>query len=79
MGEIKRKACIIATRHIHVNKQIREAFDLSMSLCKRAGWMSPIMYFIASIGIAFVMWFGNQLIISGQMTSGSFASFVTSI
>ena len=41
--------------------------------------MSPIMYFICSIGIALVMFYGNHLIISGQMTAGSFASFVTSL
>ena len=41
--------------------------------------MSPIMYLIASFGIAIVMCFGNHLILTGQMTSGSFASFVTSL
>ncbi len=37
------------------------------------------MYFICSIGIALVMFYGNHLIISGQMSAGSFASFVTSL
>lgn len=59
--------------------QIKEQFDLTISLTKRVGWMSPIMYFICSIGIALVMFYGNHLIISGQMTAGSFASFVTSL
>lgn len=59
--------------------QIKNSFDLSMSLTKRAGWMSPLMYFIASIGIAIVLGFGTKLISSGQMTAGSFASFVTSL
>ncbi|HIT54675.1 TPA: ABC transporter ATP-binding protein, partial [Candidatus Galligastranaerophilus intestinigallinarum] len=60
-------------------KQIRKSFDLTMSLSKRAGWMSPIMYCIASVGIAIVMFFGNHLIITGEMTTGSFASFITSL
>ncbi len=60
-------------------KQIRKSFDLTMSLTKRVGWMSPLMYLIASIGIAFVMLFGNHLIINGEMTTGSFASFITSL
>lgn len=60
-------------------RQIKEQFDLTISLTKRVGWMSPIMYFICSIGIALVMFYGNHLIISGQMTAGSFASFVTSL
>ncbi len=60
-------------------KQIRKSFQLPMSLSTRAGWMSPIMYCIASVGIAIVMFFGNHLIISGEMTTGSFASFITSL
>lgn len=59
--------------------QIHRQFDLAMSLTKRVGWMSPIMYFICSIGIAIVMNYGNSLILSGEMTAGSFASFVTSL
>lgn len=60
-------------------EQIHKSFDIAISLTKRSAWMSPIMYFIASIGIAFVLNFGTQLIISGEMTAGSFASFVTSL
>lgn len=59
--------------------QIHKQFSLAMSLTKRVGWMSPIMYFICSIGIAIVMNYGNGLILSGEMTAGSFASFVTSL
>ncbi len=59
--------------------QIHRQFDLTMSLTKRVGWMSPIMYFVCSIGIAIVMNYGNSLILSGEMSAGSFASFVTSL
>ncbi len=59
--------------------QIHKQFDLTMSLTKRVGWMSPIMYFVCSIGIAIVMAYGNSLILSGELTAGSFASFVTSL
>lgn len=61
------------------DNQILEQFHLAMSLTKRVGWMSPIMYFVCSIGIALVMAYGNHLILTGQMTAGSFASFVTSL
>ena len=50
-----------------------------MSLVKRSGWMSPLMYLIASFGIATVLGVGTYLINSGEMTAGSFASFVTSL
>ena len=65
------------------NKYFREqtwkAFNVNMSLYKRSGWMSPIMYIIASFGIATVLGFGTYLINSDEMTAGSFASFVTSL
>lgn len=58
---------------------IWKAFDNNMSLVKRAGWMSPLMYLIASCGIAIVLWYGTHLITTGHMSAGSFASFVTSL
>ncbi len=59
--------------------KINESFNVNMSLVKRAGWMSPIMYLIASVGIALVMAYGTHLVTSGAMTSGSLLSFVTSL
>lgn len=63
----------------HFQKGIFKSFDVSISLTKRVGWMSPIMYIIASCGIAFVLFYGTKLIYDGQMTAGGFASFVTSL
>ena len=59
--------------------QTWDSFRVNMSLTKRAAWMSPLMYLIASFGIAIVLGYGTYLINSGQMTAGSFASFVTSL
>jgi len=61
------------------NDQINQQFNLSMTLTKRVGWLSPIMYFVASCGIAMVMTYGNHLVMSGELTGGSFAAFVTSL
>ena len=58
---------------------IQKAFNNNMSLLKRALWMSPLMYLIASIGIAIVLGYGTHLISKGYMSAGSFASFVTSL
>ncbi len=63
----------------YFRNQIWESFNVNMSLTKRAAWMSPLMYLIASCGIAIVLGYGTHLITSGQMTAGSFASFVTSL
>ena len=60
-------------------QNIHDMFDVKMSLVKRSAWMSPIMYLIASVGIALVFGFGTYLVISGQMTGGGLASFVTSL
>lgn len=59
--------------------EVNKSFDVNISLTKRAAWMSPLMYLIASCGIATVLAYGTHLITSGQMTAGSFASFVTSL
>jgi len=63
----------------YFKEQTWDSFNVNMSLYKRAGWMSPIMYIIASFGIATVLGVGTYLINSGTMTAGSFASFVTSL
>ena len=59
--------------------QIWKGFSNNMALVKRAGWMSPLMYLIASVGIALVLGYGTHLIYTDQMTAGGFASFVTSL
>lgn len=60
-------------------RQTWDSYNVGMSLLKRAGWMSPLMYLIASIGIAIVLAYGTSLINNGIMTAGAFASFVTSL
>ena len=70
----------LQSRQIDLFKaQIKESYNISMHLIKRSGWMSPLMYLIASFGIAIVLYYGTSLITSGQITAGSFASFVTSL
>lgn len=71
--------CLQEDRKKEFNSQVHRSFDIAMSLVKRSAWMSPLMYSIASVGIAFVLWFGTSLIMSGEMTSGDFASFITSL
>ena len=63
----------------YFKNQVWKSFNINMSLTKRAAWMSPLMYLIASFGIAIVLGYGTYLINTGHMTAGSFASFVTSL
>ena len=71
--------CLQNDRINEFNNQVHRSFDIAMALVKRSSWMSPLMYSIASVGIAFVLWFGTKLIMTGEMTSGDFASFITSL
>ena len=67
-------------RQYNIFKQkLDEGFRVNIALTKRAGWMSPLMYTIASIGIAIVLAYGTNLINTGIMSVGGFASFITSL
>ncbi len=61
------------------NAKLKESFNVNIALVKRAGWMTPLMYTIASVGVAIVLAYGTNLIFVGKMTAGGFASFVTSL
>lgn len=78
-NRVMRAYCLQERQKANFNDQIWKIFKNNMSLAKRAGWMSPLMYLIASCGIATVLGYGTHLITQGQMTAGSFASFVTSL
>lgn len=78
-NRVMRAYCLQERQKKLFNEQIWKAFNNNMSLVKRAGWMSPLMYLIASFGIATVLGYGTHLITTGHMTAGGFASFVTSL
>ena len=78
-NRVMRAYCLEERQKELFKTQIWEVFRNNMSLVKRSGWMSPLMYLIASFGIAIVLGYGTHLITSGAMTAGSFASFVTSL
>ena len=78
-NKVMRAYCLEERQKAIFQDQIWRAFNNNMSLTKRAGWMSPLMYLIASFGIAIVLGYGTYLITNGHMTAGSFASFVTSL
>ena len=54
-------------------------FKLGMGMIKRTGMLSPLMHFIVSFGIAAVIWLGSYLIITHQITAGSFVSFIAAL
>lgn len=54
-------------------------FSLNMGIVKHTGWLSPVMHFIVSLGLALVFWLSSSLIVKGTITSGNFTSFVTAL
>lgn len=60
-------------------KTLDGVFKLCMSMMKRTGLLTPLMHFIVSFGIAAVIWLGSYLILTQQITAGSFVSFIAAL
>ncbi len=56
-----------------------EVFNLNMGMVKHTGWLSPVMHFIVSLGLALVFWQSSSMIVNGTITSGNFTSFVAAL
>ncbi len=61
-------------------KQIlRDMFGLQIKIVQRTSWLSPLMHVIVSVGIGAAIGYGSHLILTGQITSGNFVSFITAL
>lgn len=54
-------------------------FKMGVKLIRDTNWLSPIMHVVSAIGVAGVLYFGVSLILSGQLTSGEFVSFLAAL
>lgn len=54
-------------------------FKIGMKMIQRTGMLSPLMHFIVSFGVAAVIWLGSYLIVTHQITPGSFVSFIAAL
>lgn len=65
------------------NKRFRTTLDsvfkIGMKMIQRTGMLSPLMHFIVSLGIALVIWLGSYLIVTKQLSAGSFVSFIAAL
>lgn len=65
------------------NRRFRQitdvTFSLAMKMVKSTNWLSPLMHVIMSLGIAFVIWCGSYLIVTGKITSGNFVAFTAAL
>ncbi len=57
----------------------QDRFKMSMRLIKDTNWLSPLMHVIASVGVALVISIGGYLIVRGDITSGTFVSFLAAL
>ena len=48
-------------------------------MVQKTQWLSPMMHVIVSVGIAAAIGYGSHLIMSKQITSGNFVSFITAL
>lgn len=58
---------------------LNNIFDLKIKLVQRTSWLSPMMHVIVSIGIGLAIGYGSHLILTNQITSGNFVSFITAL
>lgn len=61
------------------NLILNKMFKLAIKMVQKVGWMTPAMHVIVSIGIGAVIGYGSFLIVSGDITSGNFVSFITAL
>lgn len=60
-------------------KLLGDLFSLKIKMIQRTSWLSPMMHVIVSIGIGAAIGYGSHLILTKQITSGNFVSFITAL
>jgi len=61
------------------HEKTRSLFHLEMKAVIARSLSSPIMEFLAGLGIAFIIWYGGYRVISGESTAGTFFSFMAAV
>jgi len=54
-------------------------FNIDMKAVIARSLSSPIMEFLAGLGIAFIIWYGGSKVIAGTSTLGTFSSFLAAV
>ncbi len=58
---------------------LNNIFNLKIKIVQRTSWLSPMMHVIVSVGIGLAIGYGSHLILTRQITSGNFVSFITAL
>ena len=68
--------------HYETNKFkniLSNIFTLRIKMVQKTQWLSPFMHVVVSVGIAGAIGYGSHLIMTEQITSGNFVSFITAL
>lgn len=60
-------------------KILSNIFSLKIKMVQRTSWLSQMMHVIVSVGIGLAIGYGSHLILTTQITSGNFVSFITAL
>lgn len=60
-------------------KTANNIFQLMLRITRKTAWLSPVMHFIISIGLALAISVGSWLIVSGTISAGNFVSFLAAL
>ena len=60
-------------------KTLNSVFKTGIKMVQKTGVLSPFMHFVVSLGIAGVIWVGSYLIVTGNISSGNFVSFIAAL
>lgn len=61
------------------HKILNNIFLIRIKMVQRTNWLGPMMHTIMSLGIGLTIWYGSYLILTEQITSGAFVSFLTAL
>lgn len=61
------------------DKDLRDMFKIQIKMVQKTGVLSPMIHFIVSLGIAGAIWLGSYLIVTHQISSGNFVSFIAAL
>lgn len=54
-------------------------FGMNIKMVRDTNWLSPMMHVVSALGVATVIWYGGYLIVTQQITSGTFVSFIAAL
>jgi subfamily B ATP-binding cassette protein MsbA len=57
----------------------RMVFKMTIKGTQAQGWLTPAMHFIASIGIALIIWQGSLMVVKDELSTGGFVSFIAAM